>query len=50
MADEFALAPAIVGARTVACLTQEELVDRMDARQSLVVEATGIHLKITFEL
>ena len=67
MADEFALASAVIEARAVAGLTQEELADRMDAKQSLVAriesgghnttvktllrvaEATGTHLKITFE-
>ncbi len=67
MADEFSLASAVIEARAIGGLTQEELADRMDAKQSLVVriesgdhnttvetllrvaEATGTHLKITFE-
>ena len=67
MADEFALASAVIEARAIADLTQEELADRMGAKQSLiasiesgdqnttvnmllrVAEATGTHLKITFE-
>ena len=67
MADEFALASAVIEARANAGLTQEELADRMDAKQSLVAriesggqnttiktllrvaEATGTHLKISFE-
>ncbi len=67
MADEFELASAVIEARAIAGLTQEELADRMDAKQSLVAriesgdqnttvktllrvaEATGTHLKITFE-
>jgi len=67
MADEFALASAVIEARAVAGLTQEELADKMDAKQSLVAriesggqnttvktllrvaEATGTHLKISFE-
>ena len=36
MADEFELASAVIEARAVAGLTQEELADRMDAKQSLV--------------
>jgi len=36
MADEFALASAVIEARAIAGLTQEELADRMDAKQSLV--------------
>ncbi|MGK0375741.1 MAG: ribosome-binding protein aMBF1 (putative translation factor) [Arenicella sp.] len=35
-ADEFSLASAVIAARAVACLTQEELADRMDAKQSQV--------------
>ena len=67
MADEFALASAVIEARAFAGLTQEELADRMDAKQTQVAriesgdqnttvktllrvaEATGTHLKITFE-
>jgi ribosome-binding protein aMBF1 (putative translation factor) len=67
MADELALASAVIAARAVAGLTQEELADRMNAKQSLVAriesgdqnitvktllqvaEATGTHLKISFE-
>ena len=67
MADEFALASAVIEARAAAGLTQEALADRMDVKQSLVAriesgdqnttvktllrvaEATGTHLKITFE-
>ena len=67
MADKFVLASAVIEARAVAGLTQGELADRMDAKQSLVAriesggqnttvktllrvaEATGTHLKITFE-
>jgi len=67
MADEFELASAVIEARALASLTQEELADRMDVNQSLVAriesgdqnttvktllgvaEATGTHLKITFE-
>jgi len=67
MADEFELASAVIEARSGAGLTQEELADRMDAKQSLVAriesgghnttvktllrvaEATGTHLKISFE-
>lgn len=65
--DEFSLASAVIAARAVAGLTQEELADRMNAKQSLVAriesgdqnitvktllqvaEATGTHLKISFE-
>jgi len=36
MADEFELASAVIGARSVAGLTQEELADKMDAKLSLV--------------
>ncbi len=67
MADEFELASAVIEARSSAGLTQEELAERMDAKQSLVAriesggqnttiktllrvaEATGTHLKISFE-
>ena len=67
MADEFELASAVIEARAVAGLTQGELAERMDAKQSLiariesggqnttvktllrVAEATGTHLKISFE-
>lgn len=67
MADEFELASAVMDARSSAGLTQEELAERMDAKQSLVArieaggqnttiktllrvaEATGTHLKISFE-
>lgn len=67
MADEFALASAVIEARAGAGLTQAELAERMDAKQSLVArieaggqnttiktllrvaEATGTHLKISFE-
>jgi len=67
MADEFTLASAVIEARANAGLTQEELAERMDAKQSLVAriesggqnttiktllrvaEATGTHLKISFE-
>jgi ribosome-binding protein aMBF1 (putative translation factor) len=67
MADEFELASVVIEARVVAGFTQEELADRMNAKQSLVTciesgdqnitvkmllrvaEATGTHLKITFE-
>ncbi len=67
MADEFELASAVIEARAVAGLTQEELADQMGAKQSLVAriesgghnttvktllrvaEATGTHLKISFE-
>jgi len=37
MADEFALASAVIEVRALAGLTQKELADRMDAKQSLVV-------------
>lgn len=65
--DEFELASAVIEARAVAGLPQEELADRMGTKQSLVAriesgdqnttvktllrvaEATGTHLKITFE-
>ena len=36
MADEFGLAFAVIHARSSAGLTQKELADRMDAKQSLV--------------
>jgi ribosome-binding protein aMBF1 (putative translation factor) len=36
MANEFELASAVIAARAVAGLTQEELADRMGAKQSLV--------------
>lgn len=67
MANEFELASAVIAARAIAGLTQKELADRMDAKQSLVAriesgdqnttvktllrvaEATGTHLKITFD-
>lgn len=67
MAAEFELASAVIEARAVADLTQEQLADRMGAKQSLVAriesgshnttiktlllvaEATGTHLKISFE-
>ncbi len=67
MADEFALADAILNARQQAGLTQKELAEKMDATQSVVArlesgasnttfktlqrvaEATGTHLKISFE-
>ena len=67
LADEFALASAVIDARTKAGLTQEELASRMHTKQSLVAriesggynttiktlqrvaEATGTHLKISFE-
>lgn len=43
MADEFALASAVIEARAGAGLTQAELAERMDAKQSLVarIEAGG---------
>jgi hypothetical protein len=67
MADEFSLASAIIAARCDAGLTQEELAEKMSAKQSMVArlekggqnitiktlqriaEATGTHLKISFE-
>lgn len=67
MAKEFEIASAIIAARTQAGLTQEELAQRMSAKQSQVArweggeqnatiktliriaEATGTHLKISFE-
>lgn len=36
MADEFELASVVIEARAVAGLTQEELADRMNVKQSLV--------------
>ena len=36
MADEFGLASAVIHARSSAGLTQKELAERMDAKQSLV--------------
>ncbi len=36
MSDEFELASAIIAARDQAGLTQEELADKMEAKQSLV--------------
>jgi len=36
IADEFELASAFIEARVVAGLTQEELADRMNVKQSLV--------------
>ncbi len=67
MVKEFELASAIIAARGHAGLTQEELAERMETKQSLVArletggqnttvktlqriaEATGTHLKISFE-
>ena len=67
MALEFEIASAIIAARIQAGLTQEELAQRMSAKQSQVArwesggqnatiktlmriaEATGTHLKISFE-
>lgn len=67
MADEFAVANAILSARQQAGLTQKELAEKMEATQSVVArleggssnttlktlqrvaEATGTHLKISFE-
>ena len=67
MAPEFELASAIIAARIQAGLTQEELAERMGAKQPYVArleagthnpsyktleriaEATGSHLKISFE-
>jgi ribosome-binding protein aMBF1 (putative translation factor) len=67
MAEEFELASAVISARDNAGITQEELAERMNAKQSLIArlesgtqnttiktlhriaEATGTHLKISFE-
>lgn len=67
MAEEFELASAIISARSKAKFTQEELAEKMEAKQSLIArlesgaqnttirtlqriaEATGTHLKISFE-
>ncbi len=67
MASEFEIASAIIAARIQAGLTQEQLAQRMSAKQSQVArwesgeqnatiktlmriaEATGTHLKISFE-
>jgi ribosome-binding protein aMBF1 (putative translation factor) len=50
LADEFALASAVIEARAVAGFTQEELADRMNAKQSLVTRIESGDQNITVKM